>query len=109
MAAIPITHIEASMACAALRDLPNPLVSTASPITASGISRMQTRHSAVVISEVNGDGCAINVHLRVLGYWREKRARDPVTRSRIQLAQRAHEGLARSAFRARRERATSLP
>src|SRR5271165_752100 len=52
MAATDTTQSEASMACAALRDLPKPLLMSAIPATANGTMRIETRHKAVVISEI---------------------------------------------------------
>src|SRR5579864_55638 len=59
---------EASMTCAALRDLTSPLLTSASPAPASGTSRMRTRQNVAEVSESKGEAA------NPLSFWNPMRA-----------------------------------
>ena len=84
IAATAMTHIAASMACAALRDLPSPLLMSASPQAANGTSRIKIRHSAVVISEITGVGGPITA-ANVVRLQRQQVAIDGIERCRAEV------------------------
>ena len=87
---------EASMTCAALRDLTSPLLTSASPAPANGTSRIRTRQNVAEVSE-SEEGAA-----NPLSFWNPMRAGDKSQSNQFDCHPRQDECSARSQRRQKR-------